>query len=245
MALEGNLTDFSLNDMFRLLQSGSKSGTLHVGSRSGSGRVCFRDGRIFYASLGEGEGEPMAARLARAGIVSDKQLRQAQGLMKIQRKDKAGRKLSQILVDEGYVPAQIVDRFVREQISDALFELLRWDEGSLRFEPDEDCAQFDIGVAVPVAEALEAADKRLDTWRTILEKIESLDTAFVMSATPGAQSIDLRLKPREWMLLCHMHGGKSARELAQLTGYSDFETASIIYDMYTGGLIEQGATQAG
>ena len=37
MALEGNLKDFSLADMFRILASGSKTGVLHVASERGEG----------------------------------------------------------------------------------------------------------------------------------------------------------------------------------------------------------------
>ena len=92
MALEGNLRDFSLADMFRLLDNGEKSGTLHVASRSADAIVCFRDGRIFYASAVASR-ESVGDRLTRAGVISEKQLRQAQGLMKIQKRDKAKRKL--------------------------------------------------------------------------------------------------------------------------------------------------------
>jgi hypothetical protein len=41
------------------------------------------------------------------------------------------------------------------------------------------------------------------------------------------------------MLLCYLHGGRSVRELVDLTGYNDFETARILYGMYAGGLIEK------
>ena len=42
VALEGNLKDFSLADMFRLLASGSKTGALHIDGPRGTGVVFFR-----------------------------------------------------------------------------------------------------------------------------------------------------------------------------------------------------------
>jgi len=81
VALEGNLTDFSLADMFRLLETGSKTGTLHVTSSEADGVVCFREGVVYYANSGT-PSEPAGKRLVKAGIISEKQLRQAQGLMK-------------------------------------------------------------------------------------------------------------------------------------------------------------------
>ena len=129
MALEGNLKDFSLADMFRLLAVGLED-RARCTSRApdGEGIVCFREGRVFFASS-NWTASRSAKRLVKAGVISEKQLRQALGLMKIQKKDKAGRRLGQILVDEGYLDAQVLEDFIREQINDALFDLLRWEEG--------------------------------------------------------------------------------------------------------------------
>jgi DNA-binding MarR family transcriptional regulator len=66
-----------------------------------------------------------------------------------------------------------------------------------------------------------------------------MDTHFAMAASPGTKSIEIHLKPREWMLLCYLHGGRSVKDLVELTGYTDFETARILYGMYAVGLIEK------
>lgn len=238
MALEGNLKDFSLSDMFRLLQTGSKTGVLNVTNGETGGVVAFRDGLIYYAGIG-GSREPASKVLARAGIVSEKQLRQAQGLMKIQKKDKARRRLGQILVDEGYLEADVLDSFVRDQVAGALFDLLRWEEGELRFDAEQVLDDVDLGIAAPVESVLSDAGKRLEAWNRIKEKIPSLDTRFAMASGPGAASTEIHIKPREWRLLCHLHGSRSVRELVGLTGYSDFDTMRILYGMYATGLIEK------
>jgi hypothetical protein len=238
VALEGNLNDFSLGDMLRLLSSGAKTGVLHVATPTADGLVCLKDGRISYASADAGS-ESVSQRLARAGIVAQKQLRQAQGLMKIQRKDKAKRLLGQILVDEGYVDARALDGFVSELIGEALFEMLRWTQGDLRFDADESCQELDLGLSVPVETLLEQAGERLRTWERVLEAIGSVDTRFVMSEHPGDRTAEIHLKPREWMLLCYLHTGRSVLELAEMTGYGEFETATILADMQAEGLVER------
>ena len=238
MALEGNLSDFSLADMFRLLHTGHKSGVLHVSTNGRDAVVCFRDGLVYYAN-GSGESEQAGARLASAGIVSEKQLRQAKGLMKIQRRDKAGRKLGQILIDEGYVDAPRIEAYLRGVVAEALFDLLRLEEGDLRFEPDEVMESADLGITVAVDDALAEANKRYDAWTRIREKIPTLETRFAMSSGPASKTIEIHLKPREWMLLCHLHGSRSVAEMVELTGYSDFEVSRILYGMYAGGLIEK------
>lgn len=238
MALEGNLKDFSLSDMFRLLATGSKTGALHVERDEISAVVCFKTGQVFAAYVGQAP-EPVSKALGRSGVVSEKQLRQAQGLMKIQKKDKAERKLGQILVDEGYIEQAILEGFVKEQVSDVLFDLLRWEDGELRFESDQPCSESDLGISISVDAVLADAGKRLDSWNKIREKIPSMDTRFAMAPGPSQKSAEIHLKPREWMLLCFLHGGKSVTELVALTGFNDFETARILYAMYAGGLIEK------
>lgn len=238
MALEGNLKDFSLEDMFRLLASGTKTGTLHLERPDAQGSVCFKKGRVFFASSNWNR-ESIGRRLVKSGVISEKQLRQALGLQKIQKKEKANRRLGQILVDEGYLEAKVLENFIQDQINDTLFDLFRWEEGELRFEPDELCEDEDIGISVSVENIIMEASRRLELWSRIRQKIPSLETRFIMAGAPGDKSMEIHLKPKEWMLLCFLHGGRTVRELVEVTGYNDFDTAKILYGMYSAGLIEK------
>ncbi len=238
MALEGNLKDFSLEDMFRLLASGRKTGALYMERPDAEGRVCFKKGRVFFASSNWNR-ESLGRRLVKAGVISEKQLRQALGLQKIQKKEKANRRLGQILVDEGYLDSKLLENFIQEQINDTLFDLFRWEEGDLRFEAEETCEEEDIGISVSVENIVMESARRLELWNRIRQKIPSLDTRFIMASTPGDKSMEIHLKPKEWMLLCYLHGGRTVSELVELTGYNDFETAKILYGMYSAGLIEK------
>ncbi len=238
MALEGNLKDFSLADMFRLLASGRKSGTLYLERPDAQGKVCFKKGRVFFASS-NWHRESLGRRLVKSGVISEKQLRQALGLQKIQKKEKANRRLGQILVDEGYLDSKVLENFIQEQINDTLFDLFRWEDGQLRFEGEEMCEDEDIGISVSVENIIMESSRRLELWGRIRQKIPSLETTFIMASAPGDKSMEIHLKPREWMLLCYLHGGRTVNELVELTGYNDFETAKILYGMYSAGLIEK------
>jgi hypothetical protein len=240
VALEGNLKDFSLEDMFRLLASGDKTGTLHMEREDAQGIVCFMKGRVFFASSNWNR-ESLGKRLVKSGVISQKQLRQALGLQKIQKKEKAGRRLGQILVDEGYLESDVLEDFIQDQINDTLFDLFRWEEGELRFEADETCEDEDIGISVSVENIIMESARRLELWNRIRQKIPSMETRFIMASAPGDKSMEIHLKPKEWMLLCYLHGGRTVRELVELTGYNDFETAKILYGMFAAGLIEQVA----
>lgn len=238
MALEGNLKDFSLADMFRLLASGRKTGTLYMERSGAQGRVCFEKGRVFFAASNFTK-ESLGRRLVRSGIISEKQLRQALGLQKIQKKEKAGRRLGQILIDEGYLDSKVLEGFIQEQLSDTLFDLFRWEDGQLRFEPDDVADEENIGVSVSVDNIIAESGRRLELWERIKQKIPSMDARFIMASSPGEKSIEIHLKPKEWLLLCYLHGGRSVSELARLTGYNDFEVSKILYGMFSAGLVER------
>jgi hypothetical protein len=237
VAFEGTLQDFSLADVFRLIASGKKTGTLHLERDAAKGRVCFREGRIFFASSSEAQ-DSLGRRLVRAHVITDKQLRQALGFQKIQKKEKASRRLGQILIDEGYLDDSVLEAFIQEQISDTLFDLFRWQEGSMRFESDDAGAEEDIGISAAVETVIAEAASRLEQWNRIGTRIPSVETPFVMAAGPGENPAEIHIKPHEWMLLCFMHGGSGIRELAEMTGYSYFETGRVLYDMLATGLVQ-------
>jgi len=238
MALEGNLKDFSIADMFRLLASGQKTGALHLERPGATATVWFKSGRVFFATS-NAHRESLGTRLVHAGVISEKQLRQALGLQKIQTREKASRRLGQILIDEGYLDGRVLETFIQEQIHDTLFDLFRWEEGELRFEADEDCPDEDIGISVSVENIIMEASRRLELWDRIRQKVPTPETEFMMAAAPGDKSAEIHLKPKEWMVLCYLHGGRSVRELVDLTGYDEFETSRILYGMYSAGLIDR------
>lgn len=159
--------------------------------------------------------------------------------MKIQKRDVEVRRLGQILIDEGYVQRSSIEGFLRATVSDALFDLLRWDEGSMRFEPGEACEQQSLGVSLSVDEVLSDVAKKLEMWERISQEIPTDDTRFLIAPAPGAAASDIHVQPREWMLLCHLHGSRSLRELVESTGYGDFETALTLFSMYEAGLVEK------
>ncbi len=237
MALEGNLKDFSLADVFRLVDAGAKAGTLNLERGDERGMVCFRDGRIFFAAS-TWQRDPLGRRLVRAGLITEKQLRQALGLMKIQKGDKAGRKLGRVLVDEGYLGSRNLEQFVHEALFDTLFDLFRWSEGSLMFDQGEGCEDQDIGVSVTVDVVLQEMTRRLEQWERILERIPDLDTVFIIADAPGDKPMEVHLKPAEWLMLTRMHGGATVRELMEASGSSDFDVARTLYAMQAAGLVE-------
>jgi hypothetical protein len=58
MALQGNLEDFELTDVFQLIQLGQKDGGLRIQSDNDVGIVYFKNGMVIHAKTNSVQGEP-------------------------------------------------------------------------------------------------------------------------------------------------------------------------------------------
>lgn len=235
MALRGNLKDFSLPDVFQLVQLSGKTGVLRIQGAEAEGSIWFRDGDVFFAQSNwrrEQLGERLvsAQRITPAALARALEVRQSEG--------EGGRRLGQILVGEGYITQQVLETFVQEQIQDTIFDLMRWDEGDFDFEVLPEVVNEDIGLSVSVENIVMEGSRRLEEWQRIKKKVPSTDMVFKMATAPGEGTFEISLKPIEWALLLLIDGTRSVRELATETHSTDFEVARVVYGLFSAGLLE-------
>jgi hypothetical protein len=236
MALRGNLKDFSLPDVFQLVTFSKKTGVLRIERTDDSkGSVWFRDGEVFFAQS-NWHGEPLGERLVHGNRITPSALARALEVRKVEGTD--GRRLGQILVDEGYITDQVLEAFVQEQIQDTIFDLMRWDEGDFDFELLPDVVDEDIGLTISIENVIMEGSRRLEEWARIKKKIPSMEIVFKMATAPGEGTFEISLKPVEWNLLLLVDGTRSVAELARQTSRTDFEVARIMYGLFSAGLLE-------
>ncbi|MDI6844367.1 MAG: DUF4388 domain-containing protein [Anaerosomatales bacterium] len=235
MALRGNLRDFSLPDVFQLVQLSKKTGVLRIKRSDAEGSIWFRDGEVFFAQS-DWNREPLGQRLVNAGRITPSALAKA---IEIRSQEPAGgRRLGQILVDEGYITQPVLEAFVQEQIQDTIFDLMRWDEGEFNFEILPEVVDEDIGLSVSVENIVMEGSRRIEEWNRIKKKVPSMDMVFKMATAPGEGTFEISLKPTEWNLLLLTDGTRSVAELARDLGKTDFEVARVIYGLFSAGLLE-------
>lgn len=235
MALRGNLKDFSLPDVFQLIQLSKKTGVLRIKRADAEGSIWFRDGEVFFAQS-DWNREPLGQRLVNAGRITPSALAKAIEIRS--REPEGGRRLGQILVDEGYITQPVLEAFVQEQIQDTIFDLMRWDEGEFDFEILPEVVDEDIGLSVSIENIVMEGSRRIEEWNRIKKKVPSMDMVFKMATAPGEGTFEISLKPSEWNLLLLTDGTRTVAELARDLGKTDFEVARIIYGLFSAGLLE-------
>ncbi len=233
MPLKGGLRDFSLPDLFQLIHFGKKNGTLILTNGESKGYVCFRNGNIFFATH-NWKRSPLGTRLVQAGMVTDEQVHEALELQKTSRKDQ---RFGNILCEIGYLSRESLEVFVEEQIRDAVFNLLRWNEGDFDFDPDEIFPEEDIGLSMSTEDLIMEGSRRMDEWYQIEKKVPSLDSIFEMIAEPGKDASDMNLTSDEWLVLYHVDGESAVRDIIEKSGQSALVTCRALYGLVTAGLV--------
>jgi hypothetical protein len=232
--IEGPLKELGIHDVFQLLDLSRKTGTLRVASdlRQNAGTVFFEDGVVVGAEI-RSNPHPLGRLLNRAGRLSEADLSRTRALQS------AGdtRRLGEILVAEGLVSQRDLNRHVRHQIEEVVFELVGWSEGYFAFEegkqgewPTEAATRIATGVLL-----MEAA-RRVDEWSRIEKKITHLGLVPKLAPVVDTAS-PLDLLPAEWEVLTVIDGARSVRELASALGRPEFEVARTLFGLATAGII--------
>lgn len=132
MALQGNLRDFSAMEILQLVGSQKKSGCLVMEWNTERFQVWVTDGRVVSTRQpGLAKDDSLALFLKKIHRLSDEQYR---GLVTIHKE--SGRDLEDLLVKGRYLESDELAPLVERQILDDLSKLVRWENGSYRFDPN-------------------------------------------------------------------------------------------------------------
>ena len=130
VAMQGKIADFGIPDIFQLVSSQAKSGSLAI---SGNDRVTiflFSEGRIVDVQPDRRESRSLLGTMLRdAGYLTDSELKRflaSQGT--------GGSKLGQLLVEKGKISKEVLARYLHLQVKECLFDVLTLREGEYRFE---------------------------------------------------------------------------------------------------------------
>lgn len=235
MALEGPLKELHIQDVFQLLDLGRKSGVLRVTSelRQTAASVSFDRGGVVAATLGK-DRQPLSGHLVRMSKISAKDLERARAL---QEKGDT-RRIGDILVTMGAIARRELDRQLKAQVEETIFELLSWSEGYFRFEegaPSE--AIIESPVRIPTDGLLMEAARRLDEWSRIEAKVPHLRVVPKLPPPDAPANGRLDLVPFEWEVLAAVDGQRDLRALATALGRSEFDVARTVYALSAAGVI--------
>ncbi|MBI3081326.1 MAG: DUF4388 domain-containing protein [Gemmatimonadetes bacterium] len=235
MAIEGPLKELGIHDVFQLLDVSRKTGVLRITSkiRQNQGTVYFDGGAVVYAEI-QSNPHRLGELLVRTGKVGEADLSRAREIQ--QRGDR--RRLGEILVEMGVITERELERQVRQQIEEVVFEMMSWQEGYFSFiEGPLPAFAGDGAVRLPTEALLMEGARRIDEWSRIESKIPHLDMVPALPPAEAASEGLLDLLPSEWGVLAAIDGEGSIRGIAALLGRTEFDVAKIVFGLSTAGIV--------
>ncbi len=235
MAIKGSLKEASLTDVLQLLAMGAKTGCLSVTDRSSFGYIYFADGRIIYASL-LNRRDRLGDILVREEAITREQLEQA---IEEQSVARDGRRLGEILRDNGFLDQETLRLFVQHQIEEAVYHLFTWSQGSFYFEPGQRPDEEPILVKVDPESLLLEGARRVDEWSQIEKKIPTLDLIFALDTDRASTLSALDLVEEQERILPYLDGKHTVWEIVDDTALGEFDVGKALYGLISAGLVRR------
>src|SRR6266571_3877771 len=213
MAIEGPLRELGIHDVFQLLDLSRKTGVLRVTSelRHNAGTVSFEDGAIIFAEI-RSNPHPLGALLLRTGKITEADLERARDM---QQRQGDKRRLGEILVSLGALTPRELQRQVRFQIEEVVFEVMSWREGYFSFtEGPLSDVPTEAAVRIPTEALLMEGARRIDEWSRIESRIPHLGVVPLLAPPQAGGDGELDLLPPEWEMLAMIDGQRDVRDFA-------------------------------
>jgi hypothetical protein len=128
--MQGRIADFGIPDIFQLVSSQGKSGSLAIRGDERDALFYFADGMIVDVQPDRRDPSGMLGRmLTDAGIITVEELKRG-----LAEQLKSGKKLGEHLLEKDKVTRDTLIKFLNLQLKETVFDVLKLKDGEYRFE---------------------------------------------------------------------------------------------------------------
>ena len=231
MSLKGNLETFYLNSILQLLSNDQKTGILAVKNENNEVKIFFQDGDIIYAT-GTKKENRLGYRLQADGLISREQL---QACLSQAQKDK--RALGKILVEKDFIAFSDLERVIRDQAEEIIFDLFIWQKGDFEYKDARLNLELMVITRLNVLKILLEASRRIDEMSVLRKLIPNENLIFSTSGKVKAKG-EIKLNADEWQVLRLVDGSRSVRQIIDEGGFDKFSAYKRLCALLSSGLIE-------
>lgn len=243
--LQGKIEQFTLPEIFQLIASGRKSGTLGIQRDDSIVMVYFRDGKIFYG-YGPRQTFHLGQLLKERGLLSESQLDEA---IKIQSRTENSRRLGEIMISQSYIDRADLQAVVTAQIEELLYSLLNWQTGSFKFYENQFPTEEEIIVSISVENVILEGLRRIDERNMIDDTLPDTEAVYSISAAQADQPRDISFEGKEWNIMALVDGHRSLNQVCKLSNYPRTDTLKALAQLTLAGILtkterKEGASSA-
>ncbi|MCK4297949.1 MAG: PQQ-binding-like beta-propeller repeat protein [Planctomycetes bacterium] len=238
MELSGTITATELAEIFQLLTTSRKEGTLTVSDGKRKKSIYFSRDGVTLLFEKDKRARSLGELLVDYGRISDEQLQEA-----LEQHQSTGKRLGEVVQEMGLVSAEGIEDLIRTQIEEEIFDLLSWRGGTFQFRdepPPEILADTEHSYTSllfdPNSLLMEAA-RRMDEWERIGELIRTEREVF--GRVEGVEpEVEQGMAGAGERVLPLVDATRTAAELLREARLPKFEVYSVLYQLYESGALE-------
>lgn len=233
MALKGHLRDFSVAQLFNLVNLARKTGTLTVEGPEHAAWVSFDSGKLIYAQLGTEDGTLIGV-LTRSKKLNPHQVK----LIREHAPNKGDKELGLLLINAGYLKQQEILSSLHGYVREVVFRLFTWVDGFFRFDPNVLPPEDRITLRIDLENLIIEGSRHVKEWEQLVEEIPNLEMALNFVERVGADIRNVKLNPDEWKVVSYVNPKNSIRQIGKVVGMDDLKLRRNIYGLIQAGLVE-------
>jgi len=231
--LQGNIERFTLPEIFQLIASGRKSGTLGIQRDDSIVMVYFKEGEVNYG-YGPRQTYHLGQLLRDRGVINEIQLDKA---IKEQAKTANSKRLGEILIAHQYIDRADLEGVVKNQVEELLYSLLAWENGSFKFYEGQFPTDEEITVKISVENIILEGLRRVDEKNMVAETLPDFNAVFSISAAQAGRSRNVDMKATEWNLMALVDGHRSIEQICKISPFGKEETLKKLASLSLAGII--------
>jgi hypothetical protein len=233
--LQGNVGQFTLPEIFQLVASGRKTGTLGIQKDDSIVMIYFEKGQIIYG-YGPRKTYHLGQLLKERGKISSEQLDDA---VSTQEKSASSKRLGQILMEKKFINRADLEKVVRKQVEELIYSLLSWDSGTFKFYENQYPTQEEITVNISVENAILEGYRRIDELNRARGALPDFEQVLTIAPAPAERKTDISFQSEEWNLLALVSGRRTINEIVDISNLPKTETLQKLAALKLAGLITE------
>jgi len=231
--LQGNIERFTLPEVFQLIASSRKSGTLGIQKDDSIVMVYFKDGNVVYG-YGPRQTFHLGQLLKERGVISAQQLEEAIG---VQAETENSKRLGEILISSRFIDRTDLERVIKKQIEELLYSLLGWQAGSFKFYENQFPTDEEITVNLSVENVILEGLRRIDEMNMVKDTLPDLEAVYTISASQADRERAVTLQAAEWNVMALVDGCRSVNEICKVSPVDRNETLKKLAQLKLSGII--------
>ncbi|PKL52275.1 MAG: hypothetical protein CVV37_02175 [Nitrospira bacterium HGW-Nitrospira-1] len=232
--LSGDISDFSLFDIFQLIDTAKATGKLFIHAHTMSSEIYFEQGNIVYASTSRGEKAVLTGDL----LEKRKNIPKEVFNQVVRKAKETGVPILRAFINEGVLTANDITAILKERIEAAIYSTMELEDGNFFFEkipvPDN---LSDISIRLNASQLILEGARRVGEKSFAAKMFEDDNIVFIRFMSDGAME-DITLEENELKIFSLIDGKRKLVDIVNMAGIEINEAKRIFHTLTRVGILK-------